>query len=239
MLERGIDIHAHILPETDDGAKDWEEAAAMLRAASEEGFKRVIATPHFSFSQNPELLRRKAEQLNEEAYCRSLDIRISLGQEILYFEDIVSFLSEEKTLTLAGSHYVLVEFLPEETFSRIERGVRELVQNGYFPILAHAERYYCLYGKGKLEDIIRSGAYIQMNYRCLEGGLFDRRTSWCRKQVLEGRVHFLGTDMHNMRSRPPKTERAAAWIEKHGGRELLEQLTRENPSYILEDKIIS
>lgn len=238
LVEQGIDIHAHILPETDDGAKTWEEAVEMMKAISHQGFSRVIATPHFAFSQNPDILRQKAERLNQEARSLSLDIRVSLGQEILYFEDIVSYLAEEKALPLAGSRYVLIEFMPEVPYSKMEKGVRDMVNSGYLPVIAHGERYGCLWEKGKLDDIIHSGAYIQMNYRSLSGGWMDKRARWCRKQVLEGRVHFLGTDMHNMKTRPPETKEASEWIRKHGGEELLERLTKINPQCILKDRLL-
>ncbi len=109
---------------------------------------------------------------------------------------------------------------------------------GYLPIIAHAERCLCLHEKERLKDLIHSGALIQMNYRSLEGGWMNGAARWCRKQVIEGRVHFLGTDMHNMAHRPPQTERAGEWICRHCGRETLEQLTRRNPQHILENKML-
>ena len=233
MLKQGIDIHAHILPQTDDGSESWDESAKMMRIAASQGFTHIIATPHFRQGQDIELLKNKVKQLNENAVKMGLDLEICLGQEILYFEEMLEYLQKGEASVMADSDYVLVEFMPEDSFQRILRAVRQLIQSGYFPIIAHGERYQSLRKKGRLEELIQAGALIQMNYRSLEGSNFDRDVRWCRKQVLKGYIHFLGTDMHHARHRPPIIEDAEAWLRRHGVEALLNRLTRDNPQCIV------
>ena len=136
-----VDIHTHILPGVDDGAGDWEETITLLKMAYEQGTRHLIATPHFSRRQEVGRLKELCRRLEREAGSISSDYHVSLGQEIMYFESILEYLGEGKALTLAGSRYVLVEFAPGDSFGRISRAVRQLVQASYFPVIAHVERY--------------------------------------------------------------------------------------------------
>ena len=123
----------------------------------------------------------------------------------------------------------------EASFSFIRRAARQLLGCGYLPVLAHVERYACLYEKGRLEELIRGGAYIQMNYHSLEGSVISSGVRWCRRQVLRGNVHFLGTDMHHAEYRTPVIDKAKRWLKQHAGEELFRELTETNPSHILEN----
>ena len=128
-MEGWIDIHAHILPQVDDGAADWEDSAGLLEAAARQGFGHIIATPHFNRKSGLDLILEKYEKLELLEKERNPEpVGISLGQEILYFEDITEYLDQGKALTLAGSRYVLVEFMPEDSAAVILRGTRRLLE---------------------------------------------------------------------------------------------------------------
>ena len=111
---------------------------------------------------------------------------------------------------------------------------------GYLPVLAHVERLDCLIDEwDKLEELKESGIILQMNTDGLIGGRFDRWVRRCRALVEDGYIDVLGTDAHNMTSRPPQYRKAAEWIEKKCGRARLRQLAEENPRAILENRLIS
>lgn len=238
-MRQGIDIHAHILPGVDDGAADWAEAEAMLQEAERQGIRCIIATPHYRPGQNRDVLAGMAEELNQMAQRIRPDMLVCLGQEILYFEGMEKALRKGEVLSLAGSRYVLVEFAPSDPWGKLERAVRQLIQAGYIPVIAHWERYGCLYERGRLEELIRTGAMVQMNYRSLEGslikGMTNRRLRWRRKMVLKGNIHFLSTDMHSMDKRPPRTRLALRWLARHDKKRLLRRLTWINARHILEE----
>ena len=114
-----VDIHAHILPGVDDGASDWEETNEMLRRAYEQGITHIIATPHYVSGQDTHSLREMVKKLRETAFSISENMMVDLGQEVQYFEELPSFLEQGKVLTLSGSRYVLVEFLPGDGYMRL------------------------------------------------------------------------------------------------------------------------
>ena len=154
------------------------------------------------------------------------------------FIDTVEKLDEKKLLTLNGSSYVLTEFHPSMPYSMIINGVRELTMAQYTPILAHFERYTALREQGRVEELIQAGALMQMNYKPIGGKWYEETTRWCRKMLKEGNVHFLGSDMHNMRTRKPELMEASHWMEKHLDNEYIKSISYANAEKILANKIL-
>ena len=235
------DIHSHIIPGIDDGAKSLEESLAMLAMAAGQGIDSLIATPHYSphyRNLHPELIREGCAHLEEQARASvSPDIRIYPGQEICYEDGILEKLEEGRLLTLADSSYVLIEFSYRTPYPEMYRSLQRIGLAGYSPVLAHAERYPALRGEeGSLDELVEAGVLIQMNYGSLEGPWHSGDLRWCRKQIKEERVHFLATDMHGADMRPPRTEKASAWMEKHLEAEKREALCRGNAEKLLKNE---
>ena len=240
---RKIDIHCHIIPGLDDGAADLNESLEMLKIAWAQGFDTFIATPHYSLHyQNlcPELIREQCSLLEEKARSAVCpEIRIYPGQEICYEDDTMKKLEQGRLLTLADSSYVLTEFPYHILFAELYRSLQRLRLEGYIPILAHAERYRSIReNEESLEELTEAGVLIQLNYESLERSLADRSQRWCRRQLKDGRVHFLGTDMHNTSSRLPQTERACAWMNRHLDKEKQEALCYGNAEKLLKNESI-
>ena len=92
--------------------------------------------------------------------------------------------------------------------------------------------------KGSLDELMGTGALLQMNYGSLEEGILSADGRWCRRQVLEGRVHLLGTDMHNTGSRAPEILQAVKWLHRKKGEAEASAILRDNAETILADKIL-
>lgn len=235
-----IDLHSHILPGVDDGSGSMEETLEMLSMAYEQGFRKIIATPHYRAegrNKSRDELNAVLESVKKQAKARFPGLSLGLGQEVQYFDDIIDALDCGAVLTLAGTRYVLVEFWYSASWTVIYQGVRKLLAGGYCPIIAHIERYPELTKKGRLEQLINAGGILQMNFSSLSGSVFSRRTRWCRQQILNGNVHILCTDCHNTRSRPPKTEEALTWMRKKCSGSRIRQLTCRNAKKILKEKM--
>src|SRR5699024_1106139 len=134
---------------------------------------------------------------------------------------------------MAGSRYVLVEFMPDVPYSQILRAVTELVFAGYIPVLAHTERYRALREPGRVEELTEMGAYMQMNYRRIGGKWYEETVRWCRKVLKEEKVHFLATDMHDLKYRYPATADAEMWMYKHLDRQYMRKICFKNAEKIL------
>lgn len=237
-----FDIHSHILPGVDDGAKNWEVTKEMLQMAYNQGIQRMFATSH-SYPNRPqkssEELRKLTKEVEELAKEIGQDFQIFTGNEVLYRESIPEELEKGNILTLADSQYVLVEFLPEEHYTRILHGVRRLVEYGYCPVIAHIERVRAFNGKKeRIEEIVKSGAYLQVNAESLMGGMFDKKKRFLEKMIAESLIHFIGSDCHNTDSRPPIMEAAIKKLRKKVPKDSLEKILYENPKKLMDKKYI-
>lgn len=238
--ERGIiDIHTHILPKVDDGARSIKEACRLLERAIDQGVSAVIATPHYSRTREMEGLEELAGRVREEIQKSHPDFEVYLGQETYYHEGLVERVRAGKARTMAGSRYVLVEFDPGDPYEKIFRGIRTIISGGYVPILAHIERYGCLRKDDRMAELSAGGCIFQMNYSSLKGRLLDPEARWCRSQVKAGRISLLGTDMHRTDYRPPEITEPMKWLKNHIDEELLDAMTWENPLHIIKNEKIS
>ena len=235
------DVHSHILPELDDGAPAGKTSVEMLRAASAQGIRRVIATPHYSFqfpNADPRRIKGLCRGLNRKAGKEKIPCRVYPGQEIMYSERALELLDKGELLTLAGSRYILIEFDPSAPYSFIYMAIRNCATQGYLPVIAHVERYRSVHGPGKAQELISQGAYLQMNYQRITGGWNDDTARWCRTMLKQKQIHFLGTDMHNMTDRKPDIARPLKWIGRHLEAEYAERILWKNAMKILADEKI-
>lgn len=237
-----IDIHSHILPGFDDGAGSLEESLKMLQMAAEQGFRKFIATPHYSRQYRnlcPEKIREQCAWLEEKAKASvQAEIRIYPGQELFYEDGLLQKLEEGKLLTLADSSYVLMEFAYSIPYTELYRALQRVRLAGLSPVLAHAERYPALWEEGQFPELIEAGILIQVNYGSLEGTFLEKQARLCRRLLERGEAHFLGTDMHDARRRPPRAEKTFAWMEKHLSGEQIEALCRGNAEKLLKNESI-
>lgn len=171
-----FDIHTHILPGIDDGAKDWGMTEKMLRMACEQGIRTIVATPH-NYPGEPKQENERIRGLCKEADALAKRIEPAMqvlpGNEVYYREGIIREIEREHILTLADSRYLLVEFHPESYQREIIRGLRELTENGYLPVIAHVERVGVLFENRKnLEEALKTGCYLQTNCKKPSGRSF-------------------------------------------------------------------
>lgn len=239
---RGLfDVHSHILPGLDDGAKNLEETKKLIDMSYEQGVRHIVATPHYVKGKNhytKEQLLECFSQVKEMERKLHPDLTLYLGHEIFYSISVVEDLRAGEIQTLNGSNYVLVEFSTHVSYRELQQAMRSIIQATYIPIIAHMERYECLFKqRERVEELKRIGVYFQMNVSSIIGGFFDSRVRECRKLVLDGEIQLFGTDMHSSKHRPPKMGEAMQWINKKMPRDLRETVLYKNPAKILNTKV--
>ena len=139
-----FDIHCHILPNVDDGAKDGKTTKRMLQRAVEEGIDAIVATPHYSCEMEDEeieQIRQKFLMIQKWWKEKEPDKELYLGSELYYSEGLIAALERGAALTMNGTRYILVEFPIYLNFQNIKKAVQKLLYAGYIPIIAHVERY--------------------------------------------------------------------------------------------------
>lgn len=239
-MEKGkyIDIHTHILPGVDDGAKSIGESISMLKQAQKEGIGAVILTPH----QKPERkcvsvngILTRMEQLRDEMKRANIRIDLYPGSELLYSHELQKRLKDGSVCTLAGSNYILVEFLPDESWQYIRSGLYDLACAGYWPVVAHAERCMALAADTeKVRELIDMGCYIQVNAGSITGQAGFGMKRAARRLLKEELVHFVATDAHRESGkRSVQLEACSIYLQKKYGRELADRVLWKNAEKIL------
>ena len=231
-----IDMHCHILPGVDDGSSDIRQTWQMLKIAYTDGIRDIIVTPHFHIGKSMVHagdVRRIVQHLQDEIDKRGIDLLLHPGNEIYYYSGAMDDLENNKAGTLAGSEWALFEFRTMCLFEEIRDCVNEAVRLGYFPIIAHIERYACLWEhQDNIESLINSGAYIQVNADSFcSGPMRDRKKIF--KWVDDGLVDFVGTDAHDCKDRPPVISNAYKLVAKKCGEEAAEKIFVRNPRELL------
>lgn len=196
-----IDIHSHILPGIDDGARNLEESIEMARGYIQCGFSAVIATPHIKegrYNYGKDRIFRETENLNVELALAGMDLDVYTGAE--YFLDIrvVKDCENNEILTLGKSGYVLIEFPLYHMPKYAENVLTFLLKNGFIPVLAHPER--CIpfqkHGYEEAARFFKNGCKIQVDVQSLLGnhGKEAMKTAW--SLMKEDLIDIISMDAH-------------------------------------------
>lgn len=242
LMDNIIDMHCHVLPGVDDGSEDLEMSLKMLQIAADEGITQMILTPHFHLGRklaSYEEIEQAFSTLQQAIIQHKIPIEIFLGNEIFYSHDMVRYLETKKAHAMCGSRYVLVEYHPTHSYQDIRRGVEELLQSDFIPIIAHVERYDTLLRHPeRVEELIDMGAYIQVNVSDVMGDHGFGMKRFCAKLLKKGLVHFIATDAHSDRSRAPRIKKCVSYIIKKYGAAYATELFCDNPTLVMRDEYI-
>ncbi len=237
-----IDLHSHIIPGIDDGAKSWEEAVAMCRMAWENGTELLVATPHVfnglyqpstvSISEHIDLLK---ERLRNEC----IELEIMQGAEVHACPDLPLLLAEEPKLTLnANGRYFLLEFPHSIIPPSADQFIFRLVIKNFTPIIVHPERnLYIQRNIELLERLLRHGAVCQVTAMSFTGG-FGPHARKCAYELLRrDLIHVVASDAHNMNGRSPQLSEARKTIQARVGVKKTQELFETRPQKILNGEI--
>lgn len=237
-----IDIHSHILPGVDDGAQSIKESLKMLNIAQKNAIGTIILTPHNKPARHnvhTSSMEVRMEQLRKSMETFGIEIHLVGGNELYYRNGIVEEIHSGMARTMADSQYVLVEFGPMESYEYLRNGLYEFLSGGYFPILAHIERYQCLFEQfSKIEELIDMGVYLQVNSGSIMGDFGLKTKRFTRKLLKSKMIHFIATDAHNTENRAPNLKPCAEYVIQKYGKEYAEDVFFKNPKHVLENEII-
>jgi len=236
-----VDIHCHVLPETDDGAVSLEESVAMCRAAAADGIKTIVATPHMfdgvNTAPDSETIRRKIAMVM--AACGNC-VQIVPGGEVRYSYEIFQEAENPNArIRLNGSSYMLLEFPFHSVPPNIEMTIFQIMNAGITPIIAHPERNKRIQEKpGILADLIERGAYAQIDAGSLTKSFGPEAHHTAKRIIQSGIGHFIATDAHHQDRRRPVLSAAVAIASDWGGEEYAQAMVCDNPEAMIHDRAI-
>lgn len=201
-LENFVDMHNHILPGIDDGAANVDESIDLLRAFNELGIHRFIATPHIMSNLYPNdarTIQAAHKELENALFEQNLkDIHIAAAAEHMIDDTFIGNVSEKKVLPIKES-YLLVEMSYLQRPLNFKEAIIKVASSGYFPILAHPERYIFLHRRqSRYTRYKERGILMQLNILSLGEYYGKDVQKVAHKLVDEGLIDFMGSDIHNM-----------------------------------------
>ncbi len=227
-----VDIHSHILPGADDGSGSMAETMEMLRIAAEEGITHMFATPHYQaerFFTDGRVLEERVQKLRDMVREEGIPIELHAGTEIYYRSGLEERLDRGRLATMNGTEYVLIEFSPTEVFGYIRNALEDIRGMGYLPILAHVERYQCLFQEeDKVRELRSMGCGIQANAGSVAGEYGFTVKRFTHKMLRLRLIDYIGTDAHNTGRRSPRIRKCAEMILKKCDAEYAEAILSKN-----------
>ena len=195
-----VDIHSHILPKIDDGAKNISDSLNMIRELKNIGYSKLIFTPHIYpglYNNEIKNIRETYNQINKK--IKDIDLKIEFAAEYMVDDLLIKKIKKNTILTIQNQ-YILIEMGYLFASRNIYEIIFELKILGYTPILAHPERYI-YYSKNKKEiyRLKKAGCKFQMNLFSLTG-FYGKDVKGFSENLLKNNfIDYVGTDIHNSR----------------------------------------
>ena len=235
-----IDMHSHILPNIDDGSRSVEETFQLIEEAQKVGFEAIISTSHYMEGYYETAAPEREVWINsiyQKFQEQNGNIKLYLGSEVYFSENIINLLEEGKASTINDTSYVLFEMPLNAEPMNLYDVIYEMLQHKLVPILAHPERYSFIQKEPELVyDLIQKGVYMQANYGSIVGQYGEKAQLLVKKLLMNNMIHFLGSDVHRRNTVYPRIPHILEELKKIIGEEKLEQLTSVNPKLVLQNK---
>jgi len=233
------DLHCHMLPAIDDGARNLETALAMARMAADDGITHLACTPHIYpglFPNTPEGISAAVDSFRQELDDAGILLELSYGADIQVVPELLDKLRSGAFPTVKQSRYFLFEPSHHVPLPNFDRLVFDVVSAGYVPIVTHPERLSWI--DGHYDEFLaaaQAGAWMQLTAGSLTGRFGRSPKYWSERMLNDGVVHLLATDAHNLKSRPPLLAEGEQAAVKHVGAEEARRLVWDRPQAVWKD----
>jgi|SRR5690242_882810 protein-tyrosine phosphatase len=232
-----VDIHCHILPDLDDGARSLEQALDMAEMAIEDGVTHVVGTPHanseyrFDFAEVQERRHELQAKLGDR-------LKLATGCDFhLNVENLAAIRTDPTKYAINQKRYLLVEFADFAIPPTSEETLHGLQLLGLSPIITHPERNGLIRSQPqRLRGWLQQGCYIQLTAQSLLGKWGESTQKQVEEWLDQKIVHFFASDAHNTTQRPLRLKEAYTVVAERWGEPLAQSLFRENPLAALEGR---
>ncbi|UPK49057.1 tyrosine protein phosphatase [Bacillus sp. H8-1] len=232
-----IDLHCHILPETDDGAIDYLTSINMAKKAVSEGISAIVATPHHKNGRylNEKIdIIEKVNHLNEVLDKEKISLKVLPGQEVRLYGELMEDYRKGEILTVNNvDKYLLLEFPTNHIPYYADQLLFDVQAQGVIPIIVHPERNKKLIENPDiLYDFINKGCLAQLTTGSITGDFGKKILNFSHELIHANLIHFLSSDAHNLHSRSFNMQEALSVIERKHGQDIIYMFTENASSAI-------
>ncbi|MCL1046203.1 capsule biosynthesis protein CapC [Shewanella electrodiphila] len=234
-----IDIHCHVLPGIDDGAKDLQESIALINLSVEQGITRIVATPHIHigiYDNNLKIINDAANIVKDELKAQGMNIELSVAAEVRICPEIILF-AQQGLLPFIGDYQEKKVLLLELPSSHIPAGADKLIDwllnFDIIPMIAHPERNRELQRyPERIKVFQQRGCLFQLTAASLLGQFGELPQLTSERWLKEKLYTIVGSDCHSIKRRPPKLLEARNVIAELIDEEYAQQLVHDFPNLI-------
>ena len=196
-----VDMHSHLLPGIDDGARDLHSSVTLIKGLKALGYKKLITTPHIMwdmYRNTPEIIKEKLQTVKEAVAGEGIEIELHAAAEYFLDYHMEELLAGKEPLLTISENKVLVEMSLAFPAMNTKELLFELEMQGYQPVMAHPERYiYLQQNKGFFDELKDMGCLFQLNLLSLTGQ-YGRTVQELAQHLLKKNYYdMMGTDLHN------------------------------------------
>ncbi len=233
------DLHCHILPGIDDGAKTVNDSIKLLQMELNQGVNAVVFTPHFDIRETSiaPFIQKRAESYSTLVNYKdfnTLGLSTKLGAEVFFSVDLID--TDLTDLCIEDTEYVIIELPVTAKPVGLTNALSAVINNGFTPILAHVERYpYITENPQILYNLVSNGCLAQVNAYTVNNN--RRLAKIVYKYIKWGLVQIISSDCHSVEKRPPNTAQACRILENNLGKEYLNWM-KKNSNKIFDGKFV-
>jgi len=231
-----IDLHCHLLPGIDDGARDLDQALVLARAAVADGITHCVATPHIHpgrFPNNISTITTAYNQLREALLVERIPLQLGMSAEVRLTDEILPMVMQKQVPFLGqweGENVLLMELPHSHVPAGTEQIIRWLRKQKVRVMIAHPERNKdVIRDFSKIMPLVREGCLFQVTAGAVAGHFGEPAQGRAAELLQRDLVTILATDAHNEVRRPPVLNTGRLAAAELVGEEKAWQLVRDNP----------
>lgn len=232
-----VDLHLHLLPGVDDGARTLEDSVAMARALASLGFTALAPSPHHReeyASRSRELCAQKLDEVRAALSAAGLTFELFVNAENFFLDDaLLPDVATGTARTLSAGKVLLVEAPYQGPLPMLADVVFRMKLKGVTPLIAHPERCFEFEKKGRAAELVRGGALLQLDVGALTGRYGKTAHKLARGFLDDGLYAVAATDLHGPVGAEAWVGDALKALEKVAGRAGFEALFSARPRRLL------
>ncbi len=223
-----IDLHSHLLPAVDDGAQSLDQALTLARLAVDEGISKLVLTPHHynpQFINHAQGVIEACDRLQAAIDRDQIPLKVFPSQEIRIHEDLIDHLYNEDLLCLdEQGRYLLLEFPTQSVPDYSIRLIKQLLDLGIRPVIAHPERNQ-RFGQDLtlLAEMVEMGCIGQVTTSSLAGAFGPKYQEISFQMIDANLCHFMASDCHHQEWRPFNYQLACETLASHYSKKKVDQ----------------
>jgi protein-tyrosine phosphatase len=238
-----VDLHCHLLPGIDDGARDLDAAVAMASLAVADGVRVIACTPHVIpglYNFDSAFIAERVGALQAELLARGIDLLLVPGGDVHVVVDLPARLVDGRAPTLGASRFFLMEPPHDVCPPRLDRVVDRVLAAGFTPIVTHPERLAWVDRQERLmDDLHAAGCLFQITAASFTGRFGTQARERAGRYLSRGQVDLVASDAHDPVDRVPMLSRARTIVAGIVGEDAAEDMFCRRPAAILSGQVLT